>query len=378
MTPNTLILKRSGERRAVLLLEDGRRFEGRAIGHTGEATGEVVFHTGMTGYPEVVSDPSYAGQIVTFTYPQIGNYGVAPEDFEATKLFLRGVVVREACRTPSNWRSHLSFPELLKRRGVVGIEDIDTRALTLHLRGRGAMRGIISHTDFDSVSLAAKLHDEPEMTGRDLTGDVTTRALYRVEPHGARFRVVAYDFGIKANILRGLTAEGCEVEVVPSDTSAETVLARRPDGVFLSNGPGDPAAVRGAIRNVERLLGLVPVFGICLGHQIMALALGAETYKLKFGHHGANHPVLNLETKKVEVTSHNHGFAVREESLKSAGLVLTHRNLNDGTVEGFRHPEYHCFAVQYHPEAAPGPHDASYLFSQFGNLMTSRKELRHA
>jgi len=371
-------MKRSGERDAILMLEDGRRFGGRAVGYVGESVGEVVFHTGMTGYPEVVSDPSYAGQIVTFTYPQIGNYGIAPDDFEATRLYLRGVVVREACRTPSNWRSHLSFPELLKRRHVVGIEGVDTRALTLHLRGLGAMRGIISHVDFDSASLLTKVKAAPEMSGLDLTGEVSTKSAYRVEPEQSRFRVVAYDFGIKANILRGLVAGGCHVEVVSADTPAESVLAKRPDGVFLSNGPGDPAAVRGAIRNVERLVGLVPIFGICLGHQILSLALGAETYKLKFGHHGANHPVLNLATKKVEVTSHNHGFAVKEESLKSAGLELTHRNLNDGTVEGFRHPEYECFAVQYHPEAAPGPHDASYLFTQFTDLMASRKEARHA
>jgi carbamoyl-phosphate synthase small subunit len=374
----TLTLRQPGRRRAVLMLEDGVRFEGRAVGHTGEATGEVVFHTGMTGYPEVVSDPSYAGQIVTFTYPQIGNYGVAPEDFEATRLHLRGVVVREACREPSNWRSMQSFPELLRRRGIVGIEGLDTRALTLHLRQTGCLRGIVSHLDFDPVSLARKIAAEPSMTGADLTGSVTTEKPYIADAEGARFHVVAYDFGIKANILRGLLAEGCKVHVVPADTPAEAVLALRPDGVFLSNGPGDPAAVRRAIRAVERLVGLVPLFGICLGHQIMALALGAETYKLKFGHHGANHPVLNLDTRKVEVTSHNHGFAVREESLAGAGLELTHRNLNDGAVEGFRHPEYDCFAVQYHPEAAPGPHDAGYLFRQFTERMDRRREAQHA
>jgi len=257
---------------------------------------------------------------------------------------------------------------------VVGIEGVDTRALTLRLRDRGVMRGIISHVDFDTDSLSAKINAEPAMTGQDLTGEVTTHTAYTVEPDRARFSIVAYDFGIKANILRGLVAEGCRVEVVPADTSAESVLARRPDGIFLSNGPGDPAAVHRAIRNVERLVGLVPMFGICLGHQILSLALGAETYKLKFGHHGANHPVINLATGRVEVTSHNHGFAVREESLATAGLELTHRNLNDGSVEGYRHPEYRCFAVQYHPEAAPGPHDASYLFAEFSRLMEQHRE----
>jgi carbamoyl-phosphate synthase small subunit len=337
-----------------------------------------VFHTGMTGYPEVISDPSYAGQIVTFTYPQIGNYGIAPEDFEATKMHLRGVIVRDACRTPSNWRSSLSFPDLLKRRGVVGIEGTDTRALTLHLRDHGSMRGTISHIDFDSESLARKIALVPEMTGQDLTGEVSTLEPYRVQPKAARFHVIAYDLGIKANILRGLVAQGCSVDVVPASTTAEEVLSRHPDGVFLSNGPGDPAAVKSMIRNVERLAGLVPIFGICLGHQILALALGASTYKLKFGHHGANHPVLNLRTRKVEVTSHNHGFAVKEESLSGAGLELTHRNLNDGSVEGFRHPEYRCFAVQYHPEAAPGPHDASYLFEEFSTMLAEHHRTVHA
>ncbi len=370
--------RKPGRRRAILMLEDGFVLDGTAVGTRGEVTGEVVFHTGMTGYPEVVSDPSYAGQIVTFTYPQIGNYGIAPEDFEATRIRLRGVVVRDACRTPSNWRSSLSFPDLLSRRGVVGIEGVDTRALTLRLRDRGVMRGIISHVDFDTDSLSGKINAEPAMTGQDLTGEVTTRTAYTVEPDRARFSVVAYDFGIKANILRGLVTEGCRVEVVPADTSAESVLARRPDGVFLSNGPGDPAAVHKAIRNVERLVGLVPMFGICLGHQILSLALGAETYKLKFGHHGANHPVTNLATGRVEVTSHNHGFAVREESLATAGLELTHRNLNDGSVEGYRHPEYRCFAVQYHPEAAPGPHDAGYLFAEFSRLMEQHREAVYA
>jgi len=374
----SLTLRQSGQRRALLMLEDGARFDGMAIGHTGETSGEVVFHTGMTGYPEVVTDPSYAGQIVTFTYPQIGNYGIAPDDFEASRLFLRGVVVRQACRAPSNWRSTLSFPDLLKRRGIVGIEGVDTRALTLHLRQAGALCGIISHVDFDPASLARKIAAVPKMSGSDLTGEVTTARPYTADSDGARFNVVAYDFGIKANILRGLIAEKCRVHVVPADTSAEAVLAQRPDGVFLSNGPGDPAAVGGAIRAVERLVGLVPIFGICLGHQILALALGAQTYKLKFGHHGANHPVMNLETGRVEVTSHNHGFAVKEESLAGAGLQLTHRNLNDGAVEGFSHPEYQCFAVQYHPEAAPGPHDAGYLFSRFGDLLARRKEAQHA
>lgn len=365
-------------RTALLQLEDGSRFEGFAVGHRGEATGEVVFHTGMTGYPEVISDPSYAGQIVAFTYPQIGNYGIAPEDFEANRIHLRAVVVRDACRTPSNWRSSLSFPELLKKRGVVGIEGIDTRALTLRLRQGGSMRGVVSHVDFDATSLAQKIQAEPSMTGLDLTGEVSTPTAYRVAPPEPLFHVVAYDLGIKANILRGLVAQGCKVDVVPATTTAEQVLAMHPDGVFLSNGPGDPAAVKGMIRNVERLVGLVPVFGICLGHQILALALGASTYKLKYGHHGANHPVLNLSTRRVEVTSHNHGFAVKEETLAGAGLELTHRNLNDGSVEGFRHPEYRCFAVQYHPEAAPGPHDASYLFEDFSTLLAEHRGVVHA
>ncbi len=366
--------------RAILLLEDGKSFEGRGFGALAESCGEVVFHTGMSGYQEILTDPSYFEQIVTMTYPQIGNYGVNPGDVESRKLFLRGFIVKENCSYPSNWRSNKSLDEYLRENGVVGIEGIDTRALVRHLRDNGSKNGILSRVDFDLQSLGRKLARYPGLVGRDIVKDVTSREPSawdegvadvltgeQAKPE-ARFRVVAMDFGIKSNILRLLRSSGCLVQVVPADTPAQTIMAMNPNGVFLSNGPGDPEGVSYAITAVREMLGRVPIFGICLGQQILGLALGGKTYKLKFGHHGANHPVKNLRTGRIEITSQNHGFCVDINSL-GADVEVTHQNLNDQTVEGFRHRQLPAFSVQYHPEAAPGPHDSAYLFSDFIRMM---------
>lgn len=366
--------------RAILLLEDGKSFEGRGFGAPAESYGEVVFHTGMSGYQEILTDPSYSEQIVTMTYPQIGNYGVNPGDVESRKLFLRGFVVKENCSYPSNWRSNKSLDEYLRESGVVGIEGIDTRALVRHLRDNGSKNGILSRVDFDLQSLGRKLARYPGLVGRDIVKDVTSREPSawdegvanvltgeQAKPE-AKFRVVAMDFGIKSNILRLLRSSGCSVQVVPAHTSAQAIMAMNPHGVFLSNGPGDPEGVSYAIAAVREMLGRVPIFGICLGQQILGLALGGKTYKLKFGHHGANHPVKNLRTGRIEITSQNHGFCVDINSL-GADVEVTHQNLNDQTVEGFRHRQLPAFSVQYHPEAAPGPHDSSYLFSDFIRMM---------
>jgi carbamoyl-phosphate synthase small subunit len=373
---------------ATLLLEDGRLFRGQGHGFAGEAFGEVVFNTSMSGYQEILTDPSYAGQIVTMTYPLIGNTGVNLEDFESRAPLLEAFVVRRMTPHASNWRMAGSLEEFLRRHRIPAISGIDTRALVRHIRTEGAMRAVVSLVDHDPASLAGKVRDSPGMMGRDLASQVTTASRYEAsgetmdflefsdlaKPGEGGFHVVAYDFGIKTNILRDLVHCGARVTVVPASMSARDVLDLGPDGIFLSNGPGDPDAVDYAILNVRELIGKRPVFGICLGHQIMALALGGRTFKLPFGHHGGNHPVRNLETGRVEITAHNHGFAVDGESLEDQGVRITHVNLNDGTVEGFEHRTLPAFSVQYHPEAAPGPHDSYYLFRKFFDQMRDAKE----
>lgn len=367
---------------AILALEDGRIFRGRGYGAPGERFGEVVFNTSLSGYQEILTDPSYAGQIVILTYPHIGNYGTNPLDCEAARPYAEGLVVRELSELASNWRSVEGTSEFLANYGVPVISDIDTRALVRHLRNYGSKQGVISTVDGDESSLIAKAKAAPSMVGLDLASRVTTPTRYEwSEPSAdifheqegarpaARFHVVAYDYGIKQNILRRLVDVGCRVSVVPAKTSAADVLSLKPDGVFLSNGPGDPEPLQYAAKTVQKLMGRVPVFGICLGHQIVGLALGGKTYKLKFGHHGGNHPVLNLETQKVEITAQNHGFAVDPDSLKASEVVLTHMNLNDQTLEGLRHKSLPLFSVQYHPEASPGPHDSAYLFGKFVKMM---------
>jgi carbamoyl-phosphate synthase small subunit len=354
---------------ALLVLADGTTFEGIAVGYrpeSGVAAGEVVFNTALAGYQEIVTDPSYAGQIITFTYPHIGNYGVNVADDQAARPHCRGVIVRDLARRPSNWRATDDLEGFLRRHRVAGIGAIDTRRLTRHIREAGAMPGAFGTADRDAL-LAAAIADGGT-DGRDLVAEVTTTEPYTAGPDDAGYFVVAYDFGIKRAILERLVASGCQVEVVPASTPAEDVLAREPDGVFLSNGPGDPAAVAGAQENVRALLGKVPMFGICLGHQIMSLALGARTFKLRFGHHGGNHPVRHLQTGQVEITSQNHNYAVDASTLP-AGSAVSHVNLNDGDIEGVRTLGRRAFSVQYHPEAGPGPHDARYLFTDFTNLM---------
>ena len=367
---------------ARLMLEDGTWFEGVAFGATGETVGEVVFNTSMTGYQEILTDPSYRGQMVTMTYPLIGNYGITFQDEESARPRAAALIVREVSGIYSNWRAETSIQEYLRRSNIIGLTDIDTRSLVLHLRDCGAMNGVLSTVDMDVDSLRRKALAAPKMAGLDLAQVVTcdkaypyTAARRGLPADGRRvLSVVAYDFGIKRNILDLMRAEGFDVTVVPAKTSAEDVLAMKPDGVFLSNGPGDPEPCTYAVEATRKLLGRKVMFGICLGHQIMGIAFGGKTYKLKFGHRGANHPVRDEGTGRIEITSQNHGFCVEPDSLDASKVEITHWNLNDMTVEGLRHREHPAFCVQYHPEASPGPHDASYLFPRFRRMIEDSKE----
>jgi carbamoyl-phosphate synthase small subunit len=371
-------------KKAILALADGMVFEGNSFGAEGETSGEVVFNTSMTGYQEILTDPSYKGQIVTMTYTQIGNYGVNDEDVESIKPYVEGFIVKEYMGMPSNWRMKKSLHQYLMENGIVGIQGIDTRALTRHLRDFGAQPGVISTRDMNPESVAVKAKALPKMSGLDLAKDVTCKKPYAwdegdwdlAKGYGkkppSRYRVVAYDYGIKRNILRLLTQAGCAVTVVPATMPADEVLAMNPDGVFLSNGPGDPEPVTYAVENIRKLLGKKPIFGICLGQQLLGLALGGRTYKLKFGHHGGNQPIMDLTTRKVEIAAENHGFAVDMETVKDQ-VVMTHMNLNDRTCEGIQHKTLPAFSVQYHPEASPGPHDSRYLFQRFVDMMEKYK-----
>jgi len=368
--------------KAKLLLKDGTVYEGTALGARGEAIGEVVFNTSMTGYQEIMTDPSYKGQIVTMTYPLIGNYGVNALDVESTSPKVEGFIVREMSAIASNFRSTMSLEDFLIQHNVPGLQGIDTRALTKRIRTAGAMMGVLSSVDLDNDSLRKKLDVFPPLVGRDLVKDVTPAEPYTwteglkgdfvvhaFPNRGKRYKVVVIDYGIKRNILRLLVEVGIDPYVVPASTSAEDILSRKPDGIFLSNGPGDPEPVTYAIDTVRALIGAKPIFGICLGILFIGLALGGKTYKLKFGHRGANHPVKNLATGRVEITSQNHGFAVDPDTLDPNEVEITHINLNDQTLEGFRMKNKPVFCVQYHPEASPGPHDSYYLFQQFFDLM---------
>ena len=372
--------------RALLALADGTLWEGRGFGASGETTGEIVFNTSLTGYQEILTDPSYHGQVVTFTMPHIGNYGTTPEDDESRQVWAAGAVVRSLSPIVSNWRARQSLPDYLAERNVIGITDVDTRALVRHIRIHGAQNCAISSTNLDAKRLVKMAQEARDMNGLDLAIEVTTPEPYNwadgqnwwsapssperdpIQQPEKRFKVVAYDYGIKKNILRLLTEYGCDVQVVPATMSAEEVLAHDPDGIFLSNGPGDPAACNYAIDSVKTLLGQKPMFGICLGHQIMSLALGASTYKLKFGHRGGNQPVQVTASGAVQISSHNHGFAVDANTLPD-GVTMSHINLNDNCCEGIDAPAYKAFAVQYHPESSPGPHDSDELFARFITLM---------
>ncbi|MFH1413372.1 MAG: glutamine-hydrolyzing carbamoyl-phosphate synthase small subunit [Candidatus Omnitrophota bacterium] len=354
---------------AILALENGRIFKGKSFGARGEACGEVVFNTSMAGYQEIITDPSYKGQIVTMTYPLIGNYGVNQDDLESRKPFLEGFLVREYSKIASNWRKDNSLGDYLKVNNILGIEGIDTRLLTLNIREQGAMKAVISTEDFDEERLVKKAKDSPGLLGRDLVKDVTIKRRYIWPGDKPKYRVVVIDCGVKYNILRELSSNNCQAIVVPAHTDASGILKIRPDGVLLSNGPGDPEAVKYVVKATKELLGKLPIFGICLGHQMLGLALGGSTYKLKFGHHGGNHPVKDLKTGKVHITVQNHGFCVDINSLNKKDITITHLNLNDHTLEGIKHKKLPAFSVQFHPEASPGPNDAKYIFREFRELI---------
>ncbi|HEY2492570.1 MAG TPA: carbamoyl phosphate synthase small subunit [Paenibacillus sp.] len=354
---------------ARLLLENGTLFTGLAFGAEGESTGEVVFNTGITGYQEVLSDPSYCGQIITMTHPLIGNYGITRDDFESVAPFIHGFVVRRHEPIPSNWRAEYSVDDMLKEHGIVGISEIDTRMLTRIIRSHGTMRGLLTTSSASVAELQERLVGSEIL--RDQVARTSTK--YTYNSPGSKERIVLVDFGAKSGILRELSARGCDVVVVPQDTTAEQISRLRPDGILLSNGPGDPKDVPQAVRTVSELLGKYPIFGICLGHQLFALACGADTEKLKFGHRGGNHPVKELSSNRCYITSQNHGYTVKEESIRNTDLEVTHINNNDKTIEGLKHSNYPAFSVQYHPEAAPGPQDSSYLFDEFLQMIADHK-----
>jgi len=358
--------------RAILALEDGTIFEGKSFGASGERTGEVVFNTSMAGYQEILTDPSYKGQIVTMTYPLIGNYGVNLEDIESRKPFVEGFVVKEYSRIASNWRAQENLDEYLKEYNILGIEGIDTRALTRRIRLQGAMKAAISDRELDGKRLVEKARESPGLVGRDLVKEVTFDKVQHWNGEG-KYKVVVIDCGVKFNILRKLAENNCRVTVVPYYTDTNKILAEKPNGIVLSNGPGDPAGVGYVVETVKGLIGELPIFGICLGHQILGLAFGGKTYKLKFGHHGANHPVKDLKTGKISITVQNHGFCVDIESLNKEDIEITHINLNDNTLEGMKHRRLPLFSVQFHPEASPGPHDTEYLFKEFVDLMGNNR-----
>jgi carbamoyl-phosphate synthase small subunit len=364
----------SQSKKAILVLEDGRSFRGESFGAAGETFGEMVFNTSMSGYQEILTDPSYAGQIVCMTYPLIGNYGVNEEDTESRRPWVEGFVVREASRVASNWRSTETLDSYLTRHKIVGIERIDTRALVRHIRSKGAMRAAISSIDPDEKSLLERVLNSPVMNNRELASAVTNEKSFDFPAaQEEKYHIVAFDFGVKTNSLREFSKYGCRVTVVPQDTSAEAVLKIKPDGIFLSNGPGDPSAMEKVVAEIKKLTTEnVPMFGICLGHQILGQVFGGETYKMKFGHRGGNQPIKDLTTGRIEIAAHNHGFAVEATSLPD-NVEITHINLNDNTVAGLQHKTLPIFSVQYHPESAPGPHDSEYLFRRFIELMENHK-----
>lgn len=360
-------------KRCLLALEDGETFAGIAFGKAGTTTGELVFNTSLSGYQEILTDPSYAGQIVTLTYPEIGNYGTNNEDVESRQIFARGLVIRHLSRRYSNWRATASLSDFLESQGILGISDVDTRAITRHIRDKGAMRSAMSTEILEPEKLVALAKSSIEMEGLDLTEEVTTKEPYKVGV--GKYKVAVMDFGVKKSILDQLAARDMALTVYPATTKADKLLADKPDAVFLSNGPGDPAACAGVLNELPKLISAgLPIFGICLGHQLLCISMGAQTYKLKFGHRGGNQPVKDLLTGKVEITCQNHGFAVAEDSLPES-LELTHVNLNDHSVEGFRHKTLPIFGVQYHPESSPGPHDANYLFERFFDLIESHRKV---